>query len=196
MYEPAATANTTSTVSTNTYTIITADITSTYTDSCTDTVTSTTGTASSTTITQNAKCAPTNLIGTDGIAGQRYRGAPLDGIANYGSGAGYSSNKSADKDASSCCQVCQEEENCAASIWVATPQGGQGDHEPFCQLFNNNQQSYGEGCGLGFSVFPGDKKIAQSGSCGYVAEHVYADGVCFEGDSTRECASYAGYRRP
>ena len=166
---------------------------------CTSTILEITGTATST-ATQAAKCAATNLIGTDGIAGQRWRGTPLDGIANYGSGDGGSKDEGAHKDASACCQACQDDENCAASIFVGGPttyeNNGQVDGTPFCQLFNRNPRSEEEGCGLGLSVFPGDKLVAQSGSCGYVAQIEYAPGTCFEGDSVRECSHYAGYRRP
>ena len=198
-YYPTVTANSTFTTASTEYIYFTsAEPWTTIKADCTSTILSTTGTAASP-VTQVAKCAATNLIGTDGIAGQRWRGAPLDGIANYGSGAGGVKDEGAHKDASACCQACQDDANCAASIFVGgypTYENPMADGTPFCQLFNKNPQSDEEGCGLGFSVFPGDKLVAQSGSCGYVAQIEYAPGTCFEGDSVRECASYAGYRRP
>ena len=149
------------------------------------------------------------ITGTDGIAGQRWRGAPLDGIANYGSGAGAGGvrDESVHKDATARCQACQDVENCAASIFVGGPatyeNNGQVDGTPFCQHFNRNPQieeeeeeEEEEGCGLGFSVFPGDKLVAQSGSCEYVAQIEHAPGTCYEGDSVRECSKHAGYRTP
>lgn len=199
-YYPTVTANSTVTTASTEYIYITSgEPWTTIKPACTSTILEITGTAS-TPVTQAAKCAATNLIGTEGIAGQRWRGAPLDGIANYGSGAGGVKDEGAHKDASACCQACQDDENCAASIFVGGPatyeNNGQADGTPFCQLFNKNPQSEEEGCGLGFSVFPGDKLVAQSGSCGYVAQIEYAPGTCYEGDSVRECSHYAGYRRP
>jgi len=198
-YYPTVTANSTVTTASTEIIYVTSGAPwTTISVDCTSTILETTGTASSS-VTQAAKCAPTNLIGTDGIAGQRYRGAPLDGIANYGSGSGAVKDEGAHKDASACCQACQDDENCAASIFVGgypTYENPRADGTPFCQLFNNNPQSYEEGCGLGFSVFPGDKLVAQSGSCGYVAQIEYAPGTCYEGDSVRECSHYAGYERP
>ncbi|KAM0723189.1 hypothetical protein Q7P37_001389 [Cladosporium fusiforme] len=198
-YYPTVTANSTVTTASTDYIYVTSgEPWTTIKVDCTSTILETTGTASSA-VTQAAKCAPTNLIGTDGKPGQRWRGAPLDGIANYGSGDGGAADEEAHKDASACCQACQDDENCAASIFVggpATYENPKADGTPFCQLYNQNPQSNNESCGLGFSVFPGDKQVAQSGSCGYVAQIVYAPGTCFEGDTVRECASYAGYRRP
>lgn len=82
------------------------------------------------------------------------------------------------------------------SIFVASPKSAQGGSVPFCQLFRRDTPSNGESCGLGFSVFPGDKQIDQSGSCGYVAQIAYGEGTCKKDDSVRECASYAGYQGP
>ncbi|RMY74259.1 hypothetical protein D0862_14143 [Hortaea werneckii] len=163
--------------------------------SCTATVTSTTATASSTT--QTLKCAPTNLIGTDGKPGHRYRGAANDGIASYGSGIsfppGFDNRTGAHKDASACCQACQEAANCAASIFVDTDSTYPAPSPPWCQFFDQNSPSTyassdedGEGCGLGFTIFPGEMKMAQAG-CGFIAENVYADGLCEEGMTAREC---------
>lgn len=45
-------------------------------------------------------------------------------------------------------------------------------------------------------VFDDDELVAQSGSSSYVSQIVYALDTCYEGDSIRECASYAGYERP
>lgn len=186
-YGVTYTANFTTTIPT-VDTVYQGHSTTTFTNDCTATATATTATVNST-VTQQAKCAPTNLIGTDGQAGQRYRFAPQDGIANYGAGAGSPKDEGAQKDASACCQACQDDSECAASIWV--PSGP--NEEYSCQHFNQNASSYGEeGCGLGFSVYPGDLKIAQSGSCGYVAQIEYADGSCKEGESARECSKHLG----
>ncbi|KAI7279575.1 hypothetical protein KC345_g5304 [Hortaea werneckii] len=166
--------------------------------SCTATVTSTTATASSTT--QALKCAPTNLIGTDAKPGRRERGAANDGIASYGSGIsfppGFDNRTGAHKDASACCQACQDDAKCAASIFVGTDSTYPAPSLPWCQFFDRNDgpSSYpsdqggdeAEGCGLGFTIFPGDVKMAQAG-CGYIAQNVYAEGLCEEEMTAREC---------
>ncbi|RMZ05800.1 hypothetical protein D0860_05798 [Hortaea werneckii] len=166
--------------------------------SCTATLTSTTATAASTT--QALKCAPTNLIGTDGKPGRRYRGAANDGIASYGSGSsyppGFDNRTGAHKDAGACCQACQEAANCAASIFTGTDSTYPAPSLPWCQFFDQNDSpsSYysdegdeeAEGCGLGFTIFPGDMKMAQAG-CGYIAANAYAEGLCEGGMTAREC---------
>jgi hypothetical protein len=168
---------------------------------CTETVTSTTATASST-ATQALKCAPTNLIGTDGLSHSRsgYRGLPENGIAWYGiawygntgpSPPGYDRDfaTGAHKDASACCQACQEDPKCVASIWSGTSSTYPSPSVPYCDLYYGSSED-GKGeetCGLGFTVYRGDKQIAQSGSCGYVAENVFADGICPEGMTPGEC---------
>ncbi|KAI7240511.1 hypothetical protein KC330_g1271 [Hortaea werneckii] len=168
-------------------------------DTCTATITSTTATGLSTT--QTLKCAPTNLIGTDGKPGHRYRGAANDGIASYGPGIsfppGFDNRTGAHKDASACCQACQEAANCAASIFVDTDSTYPAQSPPWCQFFdqnNNSPSTYSsdeegedaEGCGLGFTIFPGEMKMARAG-CGFIAENVYAEGLCEEGMTAREC---------
>ncbi|KAI6910872.1 hypothetical protein KC318_g4078, partial [Hortaea werneckii] len=169
-------------------------------DSCTATFTSTTATGPSTT--QTLKCAPTNLIGTDGKPGRRYRGAANDGIASYGPGIsfppGFDNRTGAHKDASACCQACQDAVNCAASIFVDTDSTYPAPSPPWCQFFDQNDSpaTYAssdeeegedeEGCGLGFTIFPGEMKMAQAG-CGFIAENVYAEGLCGEGMTAREC---------
>ncbi|KAI7361774.1 hypothetical protein KC336_g21777, partial [Hortaea werneckii] len=64
---------------------------------------------------------------------------------------------------------------------------------PWCQFFdqNNSPSTYSsdeddEGCGLGFTIFPGEMKMAQAG-CGYIAANAYAEGLCEEGMTAREC---------
>lgn len=153
---------------------------------CTTTVTSTTGTAAP--VTQALKCAPTNLIGTDGKPGRRDRNAPWDGIASYGAGSivpaeGRENGTGIHKDASACCQACQDDEACAASIWSGSPSDYPEYMPPSCKLFTQNEES----CGLGFTIFTGEEKMAQAGSCGYIAENVYAEGLCEEGQTPREC---------
>lgn len=191
---PQVTVFTTTEVSENVYlqTLGTETTTDTI-ISCTSTVTSTTATASST-VTQALKCAPTNLIGTDGEPGQRYRGAVNDGIASYGSGAISSTDEDgvgANKDASSCCQACQDDENCAASLFAGTSSTYPAPSLPYCQLWTSNKETSGSSCGLGFTVFPGAQQIASTG-CGYIAENVYFEGECPEGLSARDCLT-AGY---
>jgi hypothetical protein len=163
-------------------------------DNCVATTTSTTATASATS-TYALKCAPTNMIGTDGIAGQRYKGAIEDGIASYGSGSstpeGFEDRSGAHQDASACCQACQDDANCAASLFAGTSYTYPAPSLPWCQLWNKNADVYGSSCGLGFTIFPGDKQIASTG-CGYIAENVWWEGECPEGLTPRECEN-AGY---
>jgi len=191
---PQVTVSTTVEVEGNVYLQTVGTITSTLDQiSCTSTVTSTTATASSTVI-HALKCAPTNLIGTDGQPGQRYRGAVNDGIASYGSGSTISSDEDgagANKDASSCCQACQDDENCAASLFAGTDSTYPAPSLPYCQLWTNNKETSGSSCGLGFTIFPGGQQIASTG-CGYIAENVYWEGECPEGMSPRDC-QVAGY---
>lgn len=164
---------------------------------CTTTIISTTATASET-ATQALKCAPTNLIGTDGLSHSRsgYRGLPEDGIAWYGesprSPPGYDREipTGAHKDASACCQACQEDPECAASIFSGTSSTYPSPSVPSCKFYYGRTAEGGESeenCGLGFTVYKGDKQIAQTGSCGYIAENVFADGICPEGMTPGEC---------
>jgi len=166
---------------------------------CSKFTTSIIGTASST-VTQALKCAPTNLIGTDGKSHSRsgLRGLPEDGIAWYGkegrSPPGWEDNTGAHKDASACCQACQEDPKCAASIFSGTSSTYPRPSLPDCKFYYGSSfdgdRDAGETCGLAFTVFKGDKQIAQSGSCGYVAENVYADGLCPEGMTPSECDAW------
>ena len=192
---PQVTSYTTTTTIATSYQVTTGSTASTISvDDCSVTVTSTTAIASST-VTQALKCAPTNLIGTDGIAGQHYRGAINDGIASYGSGSAtigdISSGEGANRDASACCQACQDDENCAASLFAGTDYTYPAPSLPYCQLWTNNQDTSKASRGLGFTIFPGDQKIASTG-CGFIAENVYFEGDCPEGLTPRECES-GGY---
>jgi hypothetical protein len=163
---------------------------------CTSTIISTTATANAT-ATQALKCAPTNLIGTDGLSHSRsgYRGLPEDGIAWYGKiGAippGYEREfaTGAHKDASACCQACQEDPKCVASLWSGTSSTYPSPSVPGCDLYygSSDDGESEETCGLGFLVYKGDKQIAQTGSCGYIAETVFAEGLCPEGMTPGEC---------
>jgi hypothetical protein len=170
--------------------------TETYDGYCTSTFTSTTATANAT-ATQALKCAPTNLIGTDGLSHSRsgYRGLPEDGVAWYGkpgrSPPGYDREfgTGAHKDASACCQACQEDPKCVASIWSGTRSTYPSPSVPYCDFYYGSTAD-GKGeetCGLGFLVYKGDKQIAQTGSCGYIAETVFSDGICPEGLTPGEC---------
>lgn len=120
-----------------TYTFVPADATSTYTrftafTQATVTSTSTGGTAyaiatalatapdhcgrnstSTSTTTQDARCAPSALISAAG-ASETSEQFGLSYSQRTSSGATYSTNTT---DASSCCQQCVEAEGCAASAW-------------------------------------------------------------------------------
>lgn len=197
---PAVTSFTTIEIETTNYVMSSGSTTSTIEQNeCTETVTSTAATASST-VTQALKCAATNLIGTDGIAGKHYRGSNDDGIASYGNEASTTRDEDgagANKDASACCQACQDDENCAAAIFAGTSYTYPRPSLPYCQLFNNNKDTSGASCGLGFTIFPGDKQIASTG-CGYIAENVYWEGECPEGLTPRQCeqGGYVGQFAP
>lgn len=151
---------------------------------CTTTISDTTGTASST-VTQAAKCAPTNLIGTDGERFARYN--PYDGIAYSGEEAPKSyGGDAASKDPSSCCQACQDDEECAGSSWYLSTDRNY-NYVPACYLYNMTVGA-ADTCGLAFSMFPGEKKWMQSG-CGYIAENVWdPNSNCLPGQTARECA--------
>lgn len=179
--------------------VTSATTTSTVDGFCTEFTTSIIGTASST-VTQDLKCAPTNLIGTDGKNHERsgYRGLPNDGIAWYGnevrSPPGWEDNTGAHKDASACCQACQEDPRCVASIFSGTSSTYPKPTLPSCKFYYGSSfdgdRNANETCGLGFTIFKGDKQIAQSGSCGYIAENVYAEGLCPEGMTPSECDAW------
>lgn len=188
------------TIETQTHEYITDSAsTSTVDGYCTSTILSTTATASAA-ATQALKCAPTNLIGTDGLSHSRsgYRGLPEDGIAWYGksgrSPPGYDREfpTGAHKDASACCQACQEDPKCVASIFSGTSSTYPSPSVPSCDFYysSESENENGEGqenCGLGFTIYKGDKQIAQTGSCGYIAETVFANDICPEGMTPGEC---------
>lgn len=119
--------------------------------------TETTGTASTTT-TQDARCAPSNLV----AAGLKIEGAS-------GPSSGHSDDLPAPRDASACCQRCVDDETCAASYFVDL----NGSPDGICNIFNSN--SNGTECGWGLTVTSldertsGDAKVAAAG-CGYIAE--------------------------
>jgi hypothetical protein len=108
------------------------------------TATSYTATASTTT-TQSAKCAPTNFV--TGISGVSNVGG-LDSVDLW------QKQDPANKDASTCCQVCVEDEECVAM-----------DYYSGCTLYR------GEVCGEAIAVtysFPGDKGFLAQAGCGAV----------------------------
>jgi hypothetical protein len=110
---------------------------------CTSTVY--TATAASPTITQAAKCAPSNLI-TD-----------VSYIQNYNDDQSFSDGQQT-PDASSCCQICAENELCAVMNW----------DNGFCQL---RLASAGAQCGVAervvFGYYGFSPSFAQAG-CGRV----------------------------
>ncbi|GAB7364534.1 hypothetical protein MBLNU230_g5341t1 [Neophaeotheca triangularis] len=161
---------------------------------CTHTVTSATATAA--TSTQDLKCAPSNLIGTDGKAGEPGRASVADGIASYGSGAstpeGFQDRAGAHKDASACCQACQDDPSCKGSLFAGFTNNYPTWRPPFCQHWLKDSHDDASGtCGIAFTIFPGDQAWGQTG-CGVVAENVYAPGPCSEGMSPRQCQRSAG----
>jgi hypothetical protein len=100
--------------------------------------------SSATTVTQDARCAPSALISAAGVR---------EDTTQYGlsyaqltsSGATYSTNTT---DASSCCQTCAEAEKCAASSWDS--------RTGKCTLAFPVQFDTGDlSCGLGFQVYYG-----------------------------------------
>lgn len=109
VYTPAGTTTTTSYASTATETETPIEYssiveTNTLSTSCTSTVYTATASA---TATQTAKCAPKNLVSN------------VEFI-NYREGTSYSNSEDffegeASKDASACCQACQDNDNCIAS---------------------------------------------------------------------------------
>ncbi|KAK5108021.1 hypothetical protein LTR62_008856 [Meristemomyces frigidus] len=98
----------------------------TYTESTHCSATTYTATAS-TTATQSAKCAPTNL----------YLG--VNGIEQFNDGFAERDDVPGAYDASSCCQLCQDDGNCAASSWYGS-----------CSLYYTN--STGPVCGQVFNL--------------------------------------------
>ncbi|GAB7366368.1 hypothetical protein MBLNU230_g8166t1 [Neophaeotheca triangularis] len=148
-----------------------------------------------TTVTQALKCAPSNLIGTDGKPGIRERGGANDGIADYRGwyrtmSEGLEDRTGPHKDASACCQACQEDPKCMASIFTGSSATYPKFQPPSCRYWST-EDSDDEGdedgtCGLAFTVFTGERKIAQGG-CGYIAENVFPPQFCAEGQTPREC---------
>ena len=121
----------------------TATSTQTYASDCTST--SYTATASTTT-TQSAKCAPTNFITNIGQVSN------VDGLDAVNL---WQTEDPANKDASTCCQVCVEDEECVAMDWYNG-----------CSLYRGSD--CGKRIGVTYS-FPGgnDNSVAQAG-CGAV----------------------------
>lgn len=108
------------------------------------TATSYTATASTTT-TQSAKCAPTNFV--TGIGGVSNVGG-LDSVDLW------QKQDPANKDASTCCQVCVEDEECVAM-----------DYYSGCTLYRDSE------CGKSIAItysFPGDNGFLAQAGCGSV----------------------------
>jgi hypothetical protein len=125
----------------------TASATSTRTIESDCTATSYTATASTTT-TQSAKCAPTNFVTGLGSVGNQ---DALD-AKNLWQG-----ESPANKDASSCCQACVEDEECVAMDFY---------HATGCSLY------LGSECGKSIQVtysYPGDEGFSAQAGCGSVA---------------------------
>lgn len=108
--------------------------------------TSYTATASTTT-TQSAACAPSNLINRGSITNE----AADPHIA------------SEVNDASACCQLCIEDEDCTAMIYVDIVN----DPSGVCRIYNGT-----DSCGYAAALEPGnDITQAQSG-CGFLVENI------------------------
>jgi hypothetical protein len=108
------------------------------------TATSYTATASTTT-TQSAKCAPTNFITNVGSV------ANVDGLESVNL---WQKQDPANKDASTCCQVCVEDEECVAM-----------DYYSGCTLYRGSE--CGKAIGVTYS-FPGDNAFSVQAGCGAV----------------------------
>lgn len=105
------------------YTYTNAVSTTTYETSCTST--SYTAAATGTTTTQAAKCAPTNLITSiSGVQNANH----LEWITSL------PANDPANKDASSCCQACVEDDECVAMSYIGGTGGGYG-----CELLRGSE---------------------------------------------------------
>ena len=118
--------------------------TQTYASDCTST--SYTATASTTT-TQSAKCAPTNFVMNLSSVGNQ-DGLDADNL--------WQKQSPANKDASTCCQVCVEDETCVAMDFY---------HATGCSLYR------GSDCGKSIQVtydFPGANGFMAQAGCGAV----------------------------
>lgn len=105
----------------------------------------------STKTTLSAACAPSNLINRGGI--------------NYEPSDPYiiqDSDIPAANDASACCQLCVEDEACAAMIYVDIVN----DPSGLCRIYNGT-----ESCGFAAGMATGDSLQGQAG-CGFLAENV------------------------
>ncbi|KAM0712451.1 hypothetical protein Q7P37_011547 [Cladosporium fusiforme] len=105
----------------------------------------------STTTTLSAACAPSNLINHGGITDE-----PSDPYIIQ------DDQFAAAHDASACCQVCVEDEACAAMIYVDISN----DPSGLCRIYNGT-----ESCGFAAGVGTGSSLQGQSG-CGFIAENI------------------------
>jgi hypothetical protein len=112
--------------------------------------TETTATASTKT-TQSIACAPSNLISQGGITDE----PTVPYIVQDPQFA-------AARDASACCQLCVEDENCAAMIYVDITNDPYG----ICRIYNATSS-----CGFAAAMGSGNQLQAQAG-CGFLAENI------------------------
>jgi hypothetical protein len=110
----------------------------------------TTATASTKT-TQSLACAPSNLINHGGITDE----AADPYIVQ-------DSRFAAARDASACCQLCLDDKECAAMIYVDIVNDPYG----ICRIYNATAS-----CGFAAAMGSGDLLQAQAG-CGFLAENV------------------------
>jgi hypothetical protein len=135
---------TTVTVHYSDFDYVTETSTMTYASDCTST--SYTATASTTT-TQSAKCAPTNFVMNLSSVGNQ-DGLDADNL--------WQKQSPANKDASTCCQACVEDETCVAMDFY---------HGTGCSLYR------GSDCGKSIQVtydFPGANGFMAQAGCGAV----------------------------
>lgn len=140
--------DTTTTVTSLDYSFVyeTATSTETYATECTST--SYTATATGVSPTQSAKCAPTNLV---------------SGLVQVGPGSDlnvesfWRTENPANRDASSCCQACVEDENCVAMDYLEGEGYG-------CELYHNT----GSECEGSIQVKYGVGNFVAQAGCGAV----------------------------
>ena len=110
----------------------------------------TTATASTKT-TQSVACAPSNLISQGGITDESADPYIVQ-----------DPQIAAARDASACCQLCIEDKNCAAMIYVDITNDPYG----ICRIYNATSS-----CGFAAAMGSGNQEQAQAG-CGSLAENI------------------------
>jgi hypothetical protein len=101
--------------------------------------------------TQSIACAPSNLISTGSITDEAAEPYIVQ-----------DSRFAAAKDASDCCQLCLDDKDCAAMIYIDIVNDPYG----ICRIYNSTPS-----CGFAAAMGSGDQLQAQAG-CGFIAENV------------------------